>query len=95
MSPFGHGCHPLCDACLAEQLAQFAGVAQRRGEAWAESVARVCPIDKPWPRTPKSRAIALRKVEDITGDEKLRDRLAELVEVGAARWWDAALAKAG
>ena len=95
MSPFAHGCDPLCDECVAEKFAQLAGVAQCRGEAWARSIANVCPIDKPWPNTERMRAIARRKVSDLTDDSRLTELLADEVSLGAARWWNKALEAAG
>ena len=75
---------------------QLRGVAQLRGETWARAIARVCTIDKPWPFTEKSRAIAMRKVADIAGDDhELQEKLASEVELGAMRWWNAALERAG
>jgi hypothetical protein len=55
----------------------------------------VCPIDRPWPVTDKSRAIALRKVEDLTRDARRRELLADEVMVGAARWWNRAMELVG
>lgn len=95
MSPFDHRCSPLCDTCLREQLGQFAGVAQARGESWARAVADVIPIDRAWPRTLKMRAIARRKVDDIARDEQLIELLADEVVRGAERWWNRALEEAG
>jgi hypothetical protein len=95
VSPFAHGCNPLCDDCVAELFAQLRGVAQRRGETWAKAVARVVPIDRPWPVTKRSRAIARRKIADLTHDERLGELLAEQCELGAARWWNRARERAG
>lgn len=63
-------------------LDNLRGTAACRGEAWAESVARRCRRDQPWPRTPRAAAIARRKVEDLARDE----RLIELLAVELARW---------
>lgn len=95
MSPFAHGCDPLCDDCVREQHAQLGGVAQCRGESWARAIASVCPIDKRWPRTERSRAIAMRKTADLTRDERLHEMLADECELGAERWWNRALEQAG
>jgi hypothetical protein len=95
MSPFAHGCDPLCDACLGEQLAHLRGVAQCRGENWARAIATVCPIDKRWPTSEKTRAIAMRKTADLTRDGRLHELLADECELGAARWWNRALEQAG
>jgi len=95
MSPFAHGCDPLCDDCVAEHLAQLSGVAQCRGEAWARAIARVIPIDRPWPYTARMRAIAVRKVSDLTRDERLRRLLADELAEGASRWWERARHRAG
>jgi hypothetical protein len=98
MSPYGcpspkEGA--LCDDCVSEQFAQLRGTAQCCGENWARAVATVIPIDRPWPNTEKQRAGALRKVQDLTRDARLRELLADEVTVGAARWWDRALEQAG
>ena len=86
MSIHGHGCSPLCDACLEQQLGWHRGTAQSRGDAWARAIARVVPIDKPWPTTTERMwTMALRKVSDLTRDARLRDLLAEEVIVGARR----------
>jgi hypothetical protein len=90
VSPFAHGCSPLCDDCLHEQFAQLGGTAQCRGENWARAVASVIQVDRPWPNTEKQRAGALRKVQDLTRDHRLRELLADEVTVGASRWWDRA-----
>ncbi len=95
MSPFAHGCDPLCDQCVAEQLSQLSGTAQCRGEEWARSIARVCPIDKPWPHTDHMLEIAARKVRDLTQDERLRELLIAEVVLGAERWWNRALERTG
>jgi hypothetical protein len=95
VSPFAHGCDPLCDECFAEHLSWWTGVAQSRGESWARAVANVIPIDRPWPRTEKMRAGALRKVSDLTTDARLRERLADEVVVGAERWWNRVLEEVG
>jgi hypothetical protein len=95
MSPFAHGCDPLCDECIREHLFWWKGVAQSRGESWARAVANVIPVDRPWPRTEKMRAGALRKVADLTTDVRLRERLADEVVLGAERWWNRALEHAG
>jgi hypothetical protein len=50
----------------------------------------VCPIDKRWPQTERSRAIAMRKTADVTRDHRLHELLADECELGAARWWDRA-----
>jgi hypothetical protein len=55
----------------------------------------VCPIDKRWRRTEESRAIAMRRVSDLTKDERLRELLADECEAGAERWWNRALEKTG
>jgi hypothetical protein len=98
MSPYGCPCQrepALCDDCVSEQLAQLKGVAQCRGESWAHAVATVVPVDRPWPSTDKQRAGALRKVQDLTRDARLRELLADEVTAGAARWWNRALEHAG
>lgn len=76
-------------------FAQLSGVAQARGIRWAESVARVCPIDKPWPDTERMWAIARRKVDDLaTSDPETQARLAGEVVDGARHWWNLALEQA-
>lgn len=77
----------LCDQCVADTFAQLAGVAACRGENWAESVSHTVPRSQPWPSSPRATAIALRKVADLSQDERLRSRLAAEVERWAARRW--------
>jgi hypothetical protein len=63
------------------------GTAACRGEAWAESVARRCRRDQPWPRTERAAAIARMKVEDLARDERLLEMLAdELARWAELRW---------
>jgi len=93
--PFGCGCDPLCDACVSEQIAQLRGVAQRRGETWAQAIAAVIPIDRRWPHTERMRAIARRKVGDLSRDARLLELLADECVIGAARWWNRANERAG
>lgn len=70
-----------------DPFAALSGVAAARGTRWADAVARVCPLDRPWPFTDRSRAIALRKVDDLGDNDELRERLAIVCEAHAARWW--------
>ena len=72
---------------LLGTYACLAGVAALRGELWAESVARRCARDRPWPATERARAIALRKIADLGEDPRLSQMLAAQVERWAARWW--------
>jgi len=90
-----HGCRPMCELCRADLFAQLRGVARSRGHFWARGIAEVIPIDRTWPFTDKSRAIALRKVADLTRDEPLREMLATEVEDAAAQWWNRALEQVG
>jgi hypothetical protein len=72
------GCDPMCDVCVGEHLAWHRGVAAVRGENWARAVARVCPVNQPWPTaSEKMRAIARRKVNDIATDARLVGLLAD------------------
>ena len=93
--PFGCGCSPLCDACIEEHVQWWRGVCQCRGEAWARAIAAVIPIDRPWPRTERMRAIARRKVDDLTTDGRLAELLVVDVVLGAERWWNRALERTG
>jgi len=91
---FTCGCDPLCDLCVEEKFGQLSGVAQSRGEFWARSIAEVIPMDRPWPHSDRTRAIAMRKVNDLTSDERLRGLLATEVEIGACRYWNRARERA-
>ncbi len=92
MSPYGCPCQAteaLCDRCLDEQLSQLAGAAQARGHDWCGSLLNVIPVSKPWPATTeRMRAIARRKVSDLTRDARLRELLAGEVICGAERRWN-------
>ena len=75
---------PLCDQCVARNADSLSGVALSRGILWAESVTRRMPTkraDRSWPRWNEServRMIARSKVNDLTRDERLIERLAKL-----------------
>jgi hypothetical protein len=88
-------CDPMCDVCLAQRLSWVKGIAQARGENWARAVARVVPIDQPWPMTERMHAIARRKMDDLASDPRLLELLTDEVIEGAARWWNRALEHAG
>ena len=51
------------------------------------AVANQCPRAQAWPCTERARAIARRKVADLSTDERLAARLAGELERWAARWW--------
>ena len=75
-------------ALAVDLFMQLRGVAACRGERWAERVGRRVRRDRPWPRTAKAHAIALRQVADLASDADLRERLAVECEAGARRWWE-------
>ena len=78
-----------CDCDAAQRVGWFGGAAACRGENFAIKVARVGGVrDQPWPAMPKTRAIALRWVSDLTRDQRLANTLAGIVETYAARHWD-------
>ena len=98
MSPYACACQSterLCDVCVDEHLSWWRGICQARGESWAQAIAKVTPIDRPWPRTERMRTIARRKVDDLTRDVRLFELLVDEVVVGAARWWDRQMERAG
>jgi hypothetical protein len=77
----------LCDRCVDDLFAQLGGVAACRGETWANSVMARVRTHEPWPETPKAWAIAQRRVEDLTRDQRLLARLtAEVAKYAARRW---------
>lgn len=84
-------CNPaaLCDHCYGRELLAKGGQARVLGEVWAESVCRgERRRFETWPeREPKTLAIALRKVERLTSDPRLRAELAAACSAGAAAWW--------
>jgi hypothetical protein len=79
----------LCDRCYEQAYSWLSSTASVRGQRWATLVAERMPRRRfePWPRTAKARAIALRKVADMTSDPRLRERLADVLEDAAARTW--------
>jgi hypothetical protein len=85
----------MCDLCIEEHVAWWGGIAYVRGENWARAVARVVPIDKPWPMTETMRSIARRKMSDLASDTRLLELLTDEVIKGAARWWNRAREQAG
>lgn len=79
----------LCIGCRGYRFEQLKGVAARRADEWADSVAARVTTSQPWPDTPAVYAIAMRKVEDLARDRRLLELLAgELVRWAAKRWND-------
>jgi hypothetical protein len=82
--PTCHDAESWCAACGGtSSSAAMTSTAGCRGAYWAEGVVarmRIAPGDwPPWPafdESPRVRAIALRKVADLGGDERTRIRLA-------------------
>ena len=73
---------------MRDTFAQLRGVAACRGEVWADAVAaRLAELGakrpREWPNFGgRMRAIAMLKVEDLTRNDRLREKLAAEV----ARW---------
>jgi hypothetical protein len=78
----------LCDLCLAGAFDNLRGTAACRGEIWADRVSCSVPRSRAWPaHEGKAAAIALRKVEDLTRDDRRLEMLAaELARWAARRW---------
>jgi hypothetical protein len=78
----------LCETCLAGSWDNLRGTAACRGELWADRVACSVPRSRAWPaHEGKAAAIARRKVEDLTRDDRLLEMLAaELARWAARRW---------
>lgn len=86
---------PLCDDCVDNAVRTLAGVAMSRGYTWGQQTRAVMRTrgrsPERWPafdESPKVRAIASRKVQDIAKDERLRERLARLCAADAARVYE-------
>ena len=64
-----------------------------RGMRWAQDVARRMPTKRApekWPGfdgSERVRRLAMKKVENLTDDPRLRERLARLCVADAARAW--------
>ena len=83
---------PLCDSCVDDLVSHLGGMAQARGCRWAEAIARVIPLDRPWPpTTDRMRAMARKKISDVADDERVIELFTELVIAGASHWWDEVL----
>lgn len=92
MSPYGCGCRPLCDECLAQHMSWYKGIARVRGERWARAISSVVPVDRLWPAPPSEKMLAgaARKVDDISkNDPGLVPLLVAEVLFGASDWWNA------
>ena len=58
--------------------------------------ATVVPVDRPWPWSERSHAIAMRRVADLaTRDPELHEALAYECELAAAFWWERVREMAG
>lgn len=78
----------LCARCADDVFKHLRGVAQSRGHQWAaDLIAR--GVIGTWPDEPSPRAleVARMKVEDLTRDEGLRERLAAEAITAARRRW--------
>jgi len=84
---------PLCDACVDDKFSYMCGTAAARGYGWGQEVAtklggRTNRLP-PWPDFEgKARAIARRKVADLTADERLLERLARACWADARRRYE-------
>lgn len=79
-----------CDECVAMLHAQLGGVAMARGIRWAHRVREQVGNSPAWPawnESEKVRAIARKKVADISGDERLGRLLERDCYEEAARTW--------
>lgn len=80
---------PLCDGCVGDEVFHIGGNAMARGTYWAEKLAHVIPLDRPWPpTTDRMRAMARRKVTDLTRDDRVIEIFTDLVIEHAASWWE-------
>jgi hypothetical protein len=80
----------LCRTCLDRDVECLGGVAQRRGERWADDVAELRPdlLGRPWPPLEgKALAIAVRRLADLTGDHRVVEALLPSLQIGAERAW--------
>ena len=85
-------CEPteLCDRCFGRELRALQPQARVLGAMWAEEVARR-PEHRErehWPMTGKVQEIALRKVQYLSPDARLREELVQDCIAGAAAWWE-------
>jgi len=83
----------LCDTCVDDKYAHMSGTAAARGYGWGQEVAtKLGRSSKPLPPWPefegKARAIAMRKVTDLTDDERLLERLARACWADARRRYE-------
>lgn len=78
----------LCVPCRANLFTQLRGTAARRGDEWADLVAKTVPRDRKWPpHEGRAADIARRRVSDLARDPVLLEALAaELAEWAAKRW---------
>ena len=81
---------PLCDACLGQAVTWLAGTAAARGVRWGQAVRRAATGDWPaYDASDRIRAIAGRKVGDLTSDARLLDRLARACAAAAREAFEA------
>jgi hypothetical protein len=90
----------LCPNCRDDEYRYRKPTAERRGAAWAESVARRQPYlvkNEPWPmyNEPKVRPIARAKVADLSLDGRVCDQLSIACWQAAYAWWLQARARVG
>jgi hypothetical protein len=79
----------LCERCYSRELIVKSRQADVVGQCWAERTARH-PEHRgrtSWPDDERSRAIAVRLVENLAADQRLRAELAAACVAGAATWW--------
>lgn len=82
----------LCEPCRTSLFAQLRGVAARRGEAFADEVAREYdPRRYRWPQyTGRVAELARERVGDLTRDPHLLELLAAELARWAERRWSGA-----
>lgn len=78
----------LCERCFGRELAIRRPAARTIGACWAERVCRgEARRQDAWPETDNARAIARRKVGQLTSDPRLVELFAAACMSGAAAWW--------
>jgi hypothetical protein len=87
---------PRCQPCIDQTMFWLGGTAALRGRLWAQRVAQLVPVDRPWPPYEgRCAELARKQVAGICSDDGRIEALARACHARAAEAWEQIRATAG